>query len=207
MSASVEQVRFDGPAGTLGGEWRAGPGRGAIVAPPHPVYGGWLGHPVVQGLADALAAAGFATLAFDWRGVGASAGRPTGEPDAAVGDYLAALTMLRTRAPGPVVLGGYSFGAAAAAHVAADAADVGGLILVAPPVAVMGPAVLSEPTTPTDVIAGDADDYAPAAQLRALAADRAGVHLALLPGCDHFFVDSPTEPLHEALAAAVARHV
>jgi alpha/beta superfamily hydrolase len=66
MSPSVEQVRFDGPAGTLGGEWRAGPGRGAIVAPPHPVYGGLLGHPVVQGLADALAAAGFATLAFDW---------------------------------------------------------------------------------------------------------------------------------------------
>jgi alpha/beta superfamily hydrolase len=104
------------------------------------------------------------------------------------------------------VLGGYSFGAATAAHVAGEAADVGGLILVAPPVAVMGAAALGDLTKPTDVLAGDDDDYAPAAALQALAAGHAGVHLVILPGCDHFFGDLPPEHLHAALTAAVAHH-
>jgi alpha/beta superfamily hydrolase len=207
MAPLVEPVRFAGPAGVLGGEWRPGGGRWAVVAPPHPVYGGWLGHPVVQALADALAAAGFATLAFDWRGVGASDGQATGEPEAATGDYQAALTTVRTRAPGPLVLAGYSFGAATAAHVAGEAADVGGLVLIAPPVAVMGAAALGDLTRPTDVLAGDDDDYAPAATLQALAAGHASVHLAILPGCDHFFGDFPPAHLQAAVTAAVARHV
>ena len=205
MVPRVEQVRIDGPAGGLAGEWRDAPGRGAVVAPPHPLYGGSLDHPVVQELADALAAGGFATLAFVWRGVGASEGHATGDVDAAAADYQAALARVCARAAGPVVAGGYSFGAATAARVASGSAAVGGLILIAPPVGMMGAAAVGDRTQPTEVLVGDSDSYAPVDELQRLAAGRPGMHVTVLPACDHFFAGVAPAALRAALAGAVAR--
>ena len=53
--------------------WQSGDDRAAVVAPPHPEYGGSLDNPVVNELAYALYQEGFASLRFNWRGVGASA--------------------------------------------------------------------------------------------------------------------------------------
>ena len=47
---------------------------GAVIAPPHPLYGGSMDSPVVTELAQACARADFASLRFNWRGAGASAG-------------------------------------------------------------------------------------------------------------------------------------
>ena len=101
----------------LEGVWQKGAGRGAVIAPPHPEYGGSLEHPVVSELAYGLYKAGIASLRFNWRGVGASQGRVSGEWKAAEEDYSAAVEQVAATMPPPIVAAGYSFGAAAALRV------------------------------------------------------------------------------------------
>jgi hypothetical protein len=52
--------------------WQAGDHKGAVIAPPHPEYGGSLDSPVVNEIAYGLHREGYASLRFNWRGVGAS---------------------------------------------------------------------------------------------------------------------------------------
>ena len=63
--------------GSLEGIFIAGaPGssQGAVIAPPHPLYGGSIESPVLNEIAYACTKAGIANLRFNWRGVGASTG-------------------------------------------------------------------------------------------------------------------------------------
>jgi alpha/beta superfamily hydrolase len=87
----------------LEGLWQSGPDRGAVIAPPHPEYGGSLENPVVSELAYAAHQAGYASLRFNWRGVGGSQGRISGDAGAAEADYRAALEHLARTVPGPFV--------------------------------------------------------------------------------------------------------
>ena len=50
---------------------------GAVIAAPHPLYGGSMESPVVGAMDFACEKAGIGGLRFDWRGVGASAGKPS----------------------------------------------------------------------------------------------------------------------------------
>ena len=84
-------------------------GRGALVAPPHPLYGGSMDSPVVNEVAYACERCGIASLRFNWRGVGASAGTPSGETAHAEADYGAALAHLGETVPGAIIGCGYSF--------------------------------------------------------------------------------------------------
>jgi hypothetical protein len=54
-------------------------GAGAVVAPPHPLYGGELSNPVVGALVAGLNSVGIAGLAFNYRGVGGSDGQVNGD--------------------------------------------------------------------------------------------------------------------------------
>ena len=63
---------------------------GSVIAAPHPLYGGSIDSPVGEESAFGFRQAGLATLSFNWRGVGASAGQPSGEPEHADEDYAAA---------------------------------------------------------------------------------------------------------------------
>jgi uncharacterized protein len=191
-----------GPA--LSGLFRAGGDAGAVVAPPHPVYGGELGNPVVTATARGLAAAGASVLAFDYRGVGGSLGAVTDDPAAAREDYAAALAGLAARVPGPYLAAGYSFGAAAALATAAADRRVRAAVLVAPPLAMLDAAQLAGFGGPALVVLGDRDGYAPIDGLRAALADRPGTALEVLPGIDHFFSDPAG--LGE-LSRLVAEHV
>jgi alpha/beta superfamily hydrolase len=137
---------------------------GAVVAAPHPLYGGAMDSPVVNELAHACAQSGFSSLRFNWRGVGASSGIPSGEAADADADFRAALAQLAETVPGPLLACGYSFGAASALRVGRDEERVERLILVAPPPALL-PAEL-------------------AALVRAAPAGR----LEVIPKADHFFL-------------------
>jgi hypothetical protein len=171
----------------LEGIYVAGAGdAGAVIAPPHPLYGGSMDSPVVAEVAHACSRAGLATLRFNWRGVGASGGRQSGEARHADLDYAAALEHLAATVAGPLTACGYSFGAAAALRAATGFPRVREAILVAPPPALLGAAALGALRRAL-VIAGEGDAVAPPEELGSLISGAPGAHLEVLPEADHFF--------------------
>jgi hypothetical protein len=142
----------------------AGPEQGgAVIAPPHPLYGGSMDSPVVAEITWACKRAGYATARFNWRGVGASGGAPSGDPAHADADYAAALTYLEETVSGPIVAAGYSFGAAAAVRAALRSPRVRRLLLVAPPPALLSAGDLERFRGSALVLVGSRDTFALAA--------------------------------------------
>jgi hypothetical protein len=165
----------------------SGDERGAVIAPPHPLYGGSMESPVVAEVAFACHAEGIATLRFNWRGVGASAGELSGEEAVADADYAAALAHLADTVPGALLACGYSFGSAAAVRAAERSPRVRRLLLVAPPPSLISPKRIAALRARTLVVAGDHDRFVPLDALRDGLAGAANVSLRILPGVDHFF--------------------
>ena len=161
--------------------------RGAVVAPPHPLFGGSIESPVLSEIAYACTRAGIASLRFNWRGVGASSGVASGDAADADSDYRAALVHMGETVGGPLVACGYSFGAAAAVRVAVDEPRVERLVLVAPPPAMLPPDALARLARPVLVLVGECDSLVGEAPLRVLAVTAAGVQLEVIPMADHFF--------------------
>jgi alpha/beta superfamily hydrolase len=98
--------------------------RTAVVCHPHPLHGGTLHTRIVFQMACALAEMGMPTLRFNFRGVGASAGkhdRGIGETD----DTRAAIEYMAARYSRPIVLGGFSFGCAVALRLLASESPPG----------------------------------------------------------------------------------
>jgi alpha/beta superfamily hydrolase len=175
---------------------------GVVLCHPHPRYGGDMDSPVVVAAAEACARRGLATLRFNFRGVGASAGtwdEGRGERD----DVRAALAVLRRHLapPARVALAGYSFGASMATAVAAEGEPLAGLALIAPPLATPGwhrpgPLAIDGPLL---VVAGSEDPYCPRAALTTLATVMPEAIVTLIDGADHFF-STGLEALDAALA-------
>ena len=91
----------------------------------------------LPGIAQLLAAEGFAVLRFDYSGFGDSAGEPRGElwPERQSGDALAAVTSLRAQPecdPRRIALWGTSFGGAVVLHAAAHDPGVNAVIASVP---------------------------------------------------------------------------
>jgi uncharacterized protein len=148
----------------------ADPVRGAVICHPHPLYGGSMYNNVVDAALAAMWELGWATLRFNFRGVGASEGDHTGGP----GDGA--------------VLAGYSFGAMAAMAAASRISDLAALTLIALPLQMVDTASLERFNRPIILAAGDHDGYCPARQLEALHRSLgARSQLKLIEGADHFF--------------------
>lgn len=106
---------------------------GCVICHPHPLYGGAMSNKVVYTLAATAGKAGLATLRFNFRGVGKSAGlhdEGRGETDDVV--WLAAQMRALLPADAPLLLAGFSFGAFVALQAAA-LVQPAGLMQVAPP--------------------------------------------------------------------------
>ncbi len=164
-----------------------GPARGAaLVLHPHPLYGGSMHNNVVEALCAGVRAAGWASLRFNFRGVGGSSGQHDqgrGEQD----DALAAADWLRTEAPGPLALLGYSFGARVATQAAARLGELAAGVLAAPAL-VLGELGAWPPNAGRLLIlAGDRDQFTSLPGLRAYVAGLgARARLEALTGADHF---------------------
>jgi alpha/beta superfamily hydrolase len=180
-----------GPAGRLEIAVDAPPGAPsglALVAHPHPLYGGNLDNKVVYTLARALVELGCVALRPNFRGVGESEGHHDagrGEVD----DLAAALEWGAQRfGTLPVSLAGYSFGAAVLTHLAARLVDAGTpparMVLVGP--AITGGRARSAVPRGTLVIHGESDDTIPLAAVLDWARPQ-DLPVVVIPGADHFF--------------------
>ncbi len=158
----------------------------AVVAPPHPLYGGTFHNPVVVDIAEGLARAGISSVSYNWRGTEGSEGSKTDSLEAAVSDYLAALRTL-TAESGRIFAAGYSFGAATALLAARQEPRVEGVIMLAPPVGMLNAADLEAVSGQLLVVVGSDDEFAPVDELREKLSVRRDVTLEVVPGADHFF--------------------
>ncbi|HEY6051798.1 MAG TPA: alpha/beta fold hydrolase [Thermoanaerobaculia bacterium] len=187
MTERILSVAFPGPAGRLEGLWKEPlpPSRGsAVFAHPHPSFGGTLHSKVVYRAARALAAAGFGTLRFNFRGVGASEGtfdEGRGETE----DVRAAFDEAVRRGGLPLVAGGFSFGCAAALRASAGDPRIAAFVGVGLPVATDSAFDVRVPDVPALFVVGERDTYGPPEKLRAFLGGRGS--LAVVPGADHFF--------------------
>jgi uncharacterized protein len=169
-----------------------------VVCHPHPLQQGTMQNKVVTTVARAFAQLGAHVLRFNFRGVGASEGRHAdGIGERA--DALAAIAWGRDRWPGlDLFLGGFSFGAAIALQVAAEA-RAHGLVTVAPPLQRV-PAGFEPPGCPWLLIHGTADDVVPFPTEARLATFKAQPRLIAMQDAGHFFHGRLLE-LSEAITA------
>lgn len=186
----MTRLTIPGPAGPIEAileEPTLGPERFAIVCHPHPLYGGTMDNKVVYTVARALEELGIATLRFNFRGVGASAGQfdeGNGETEDAAAVLAFGAEHWRGAHP---VLAGFSFGAYVALRLAA-ATPPTHLITVAPPVGRFAVARLPRPRCPWLLVQGDADDVVdPGAVLEWARELDPPPELVVLPGVGHFF--------------------
>ena len=196
-----EFLDLAGPAGTLEACLTLPRDRDPCVAVvlchPHPQQGGSMNNKVVVYLARALRAHGAATLRFNFRGVGTSAGQYAGGPGE-VDDARAAVDALAERFPElPLWVAGFSFGAYAGLRAAATDPRVRRLIAVAPPVALRAAidgrrgydfSFLEGERRPVMVVQGGADEIVDPDAVRALRGrmERPPEWL-WVDGADHFF--------------------
>lgn len=172
-----------------------------VVCHAHPLHGGVMHFKVVFRAAKALQQHGVAVLRFNFRGVGGSEGvhdEGRGEQD----DARAALDEMGRRFPGlPMVLGGFSFGAAVALRAGVADERAGALFALGLPLTKMSETrFLDGCRKPRLFVQGEDDVYGNAGQLRELVARLPEEkRLVIVPGSDHFFAGHLDE-LQEAIA-------
>ena len=181
MRATTRREFVAGPAGRIecAVDEPAGSSRGiALVAHPHPLYGGTLDNKVVQTLARAFVELGYAAWRPNFRAVGASEGAHD-EGRGEVEDLAAVIEFTKSTNP---VLAGFSFGAAVQAHLARRIRPQR-MVLV-------GLAVkhLEVPPVPADTILihGEEDTTVRLADVLAWAKPQ-DLPVVVVQGADHFF--------------------
>jgi len=173
----------------LEGYWQAGAlGKGVVITHPHPLYGGTMNNPVVETVQRAFQQHGYASLRFNFRGVGSSQGNHDngiGEQD----DVRAAIAYVEDRNVRSVDLAGYSFGAWVNSGVVADGrTSIRSMVMISPPVGFIEFENISALSCLKLVVTGGKDDIAPADQIRDLLPSwNPDARLEIIDGCDHFY--------------------
>ncbi|MGC9163155.1 MAG: alpha/beta hydrolase [Thiomonas sp.] len=206
MNAQTRRLLVPGPVGPVevAVDAPTAPPRGlALVAHPHPLFGGTLDNKVAQTLARAWVQLGFVSVRPNFRGVGQTAGthdHGIGETD----DLLAVLAHFRAElaaqvgvemAALPLALAGFSFGAAVAARCAQalqqQGASLQHLTLVGTAVGRFAVPQVKPPGAPPLaqtilVLHGEQDDVVPLPAVLDWARPQQ-LPVVVFPGAGHFF--------------------
>ena len=191
MSTAI-QTLIDGPAGPLEIAFQQ-PATGAtalaLICHPHPVHGGTMDNKVVQTLAKAFLELGYATMRFNFRGVGNSVGsfdEGIGETE----DAAAALAWARAQVSPSLLLiaAGFSFGCFVQSRLLPRSRPQQ-LVLVGPAVSRFQ---LAEVPKDTLVVHGEEDDVVPLDAVMTWARPQ-GLPVTVFPGTGHFFHGRLTE--------------
>lgn len=164
----------------------------AVIAHPHPLFGGTKDNKVVQTLARAFLQLGYITVRFNFRGVGQSAGVHD-NGDAECEDLVQLTQQARNKLLSadlqkqPVALAGFSFGAFVTSHAAERLRKsevlVGKMVLVGTATSRFSVAPVPENTL---VIHGEVDDTVPLTDVLHWAGET-NVPVIVMPGVEHFF--------------------
>lgn len=190
MNKNTEKFLLTGAAGKLecALDLPAGEVRGiALVAHPHPLYGGTMDNKVTQTLARTFIGLGYASARMNFRGVGES----QGEHDAGRGetdDMVRLLLEMTRRYPDvPVALSGFSFGTFVQAQLQQRLELQG---TPAERLVLVGSAAgkWAMPSIPANsiVIHGEQDDTIPLAAVFDWLRPQ-DISVYVMPGADHFF--------------------
>ena len=181
MRASTRREFIAGPVGRIECAVDAPEGAAtgvALIAHPHPLFGGTLDNKVVQTLARAFVELGYEAWRPNFRGVGETAGTHD-EGRGELEDLAAIVAHLK---PVRLALAGFSFGAGVQAMLA-ERVKAERLVLI-------GVAVtrfqLPNVQPGTLVIHGEQDDTVPLATVLDWARPQ-DLPVVVLPGADHFF--------------------
>jgi alpha/beta superfamily hydrolase len=191
---------IDGPCGQLEALWLdVADARGvALICHPNPIQGGTMLNKVVSTLQRTARDAGLATLRFNYRGVGSSAGShdmASGEVD----DAEAVARWLHEQRPDlPVTLLGFSFGgfvaAALGARLEAKGEHLTKLLMIAPAVHRLTDNTPPASQCPLVVIQPETDEVIDPQAVYAWSANLGRAHeLLKVAECGHFFHGKLTE--------------
>ena len=192
MNSQTEKLRIQGAAGAIevlrDRAADAVPALGvAVIAHPHPLFGGTMDNKVVQTLARAFVGCGWTAVRFNFRGVGAS----EGVHDEGRGECEDMREVVAQLAPeGPLAIAGFSFGAFVAS-CAIDrlwaTRDIRQVVLVG--TAASRFSVASLPPAAHEralVVHGEQDDTVPLAAVMDWARPQS-LPVTVVPGVGHFF--------------------
>jgi hypothetical protein len=180
LLATADGLMLEGDALLPPEPWAA-----AVVAHPHPLYGGDRNNVVVDAVAHALHDAGVASVRFDFRGVG----RSEGTHDDGEGERLDVAAALDVAAPfagdGPVLVAGYSFGSIVAMNVT-DPRLAGWLAIAPPLVPAAADPLAANDHRPKLLLVAEHDQFAPPAGVVTRAQAWRAATVETVPLTDHF---------------------
>ena len=190
MNSQTQRITWRGEAGAIEGllDQPEGAARGvAVVAHPHPLFGGTMDNKVVQTLARAFVQCGWTVARFNFRGVGAS----EGAHDAGAGEARDFLSVVEQVAPiGALAIAGFSFGSFVASHAIQslwEKRDIEKIVFVG--TATERLAVADVPESLHDktlVVHGEQDDTVSLASVMDWARPQS-LPVMVVPGGGHFF--------------------
>ncbi|HOO90723.1 MAG TPA: CocE/NonD family hydrolase [Syntrophales bacterium] len=181
-----ERVFFQSGEVTIEGIYTPGDGsKGAVITHPHSQMGGNMMNNVVDALVSAFHDHGYATLKFNFRGVGRSGGsfdNGIGEQD----DVKGAIAFLKEKGLNDIALAGYSFGAWVNSKVLPGYDGLSPVVMVSPPVDFLEFDFSHLKEKCNLIICGDRDQFCPLRSLEKIAGEL-GCRLDIVRGADHFY--------------------
>ena len=198
----MPEVIFPGPEGRLEGRYQPGNKPRAPVAillHPHPQGGGTMNNAIVQAMYQSFVRRGFATLRFNFRGVG----RSQGTFDNGIGelsDAAAALDWVQSIHPEAQTtwVGGFSFGAWIGMQLLMRRPEIKGFISVAPPANMYDFGFLAPCPSSGLIVQGLADEVVAHGAVQKLVDKlKTQKHITItyetVPGANHFFANEMNE--------------
>lgn len=174
-----------------------------IICHPHPLYGGTMHNKVVTTLARTFNELDMASIRFNFRGIGKSAGS-YGHGEGETDDLLAVIAWVRQHFPEcQLWLAGFSFGAYVAMQGAIRTSNIQQLITIAPAVNHFSFSDAANIRCPWLLVMGEADEIVPIDAVKNWVKQQpVPIKTIYFPGVSHFFHGHLTE-LREHIKLAV----
>ncbi len=195
----MPEIFFNGSAGRLEGRYTPAQSANAPIAVlmhPHPLHGGTMFNKVLHSMNQAFVSNGFATMRFNFRGVGKSQGKYD-EGMGELADAAAALDWMQAmhKNHGAIWVAGFSFGAWISMQLLMRRPEIAGFVSIAPPANMYDFSFLAPCPCGGLVLQGDKDGIVPEKATADLVAKlrqqrgKLAIDYRVIPEANHFFKD------------------